>query len=193
MTTPTDALTLPGDIPGLLRMCSPVFGRWNAGTNDEFSARGVVCRRLADDSAGARWLCWFATSRISLGVYGPMPLDLTDATGRAHAAWWLAGQCGKGEPYRDGWWYVAGFQWHQPYRTWSDRRRVRMFTIGNLCAWADRVDPNDDGWMRAIPALADLDPDDPRTLPDGSRWVAAEALRRVVLHVAGRASDPEPT
>ena len=33
--------------------------------------------------------------------------------------------------------------------------------------------------------LADLDPNDDRRLPDGSRWVDAEALRRVVLHVAG--------
>lgn len=32
----------------------------------------------------------------------------------------------------------------------------------------------------------DLDPlGDDRLLPDGSRWVDAEALRRVVLHVAG--------
>lgn len=38
-----------------------------------------------------------------------------------------------------------------------------------------------------VPALADLDPDDPRLLPDGSRWVDVEALRRVVLHVAGLA------
>jgi hypothetical protein len=36
-----------------------------------------------------------------------------------------------------------------------------------------------------VPALDDLDPEDPRLLPDGSRWVDAEALRRVVCHVAG--------
>lgn len=34
-------------------------------------------------------------------------------------------------------------------------------------------------------AIATLDPNDPRTLPDGSRWVDAEALRLVCLHVAG--------
>jgi hypothetical protein len=38
---------------------------------------------------------------------------------------------------------------------------------------------------QVLPALADLDPNDVRLLPDGSRWVDAEALRRVVLHVAG--------
>jgi len=33
--------------------------------------------------------------------------------------------------------------------------------------------------------LADLNPNDDTRLPDGSRRVDAEALRRVVLHVAG--------
>jgi hypothetical protein len=36
-----------------------------------------------------------------------------------------------------------------------------------------------------VPTIADLDPTDHRRLPDGSRWVDAEALRRVVIHVAG--------
>jgi hypothetical protein len=38
--------------------------------------------------------------------------------------------------------------------------------------------------------LATLDPNDPRLLPDGSRWVDAEALRLVCLHVAGLEVTP---
>ena len=38
-------------------------------------------------------------------------------------------------------------------------------------------------WRELDPALAHLDPTDPRTLPDGSRWVDAEALRLVCLHL----------
>ena len=34
-----------------------------------------------------------------------------------------------------------------------------------------------------IPTLDGLDPNDPTLLPDGSRWVDAEALARVLLHV----------
>jgi hypothetical protein len=43
------------------------------------------------------------------------------------------------------------------------------------------------GWTASEDPLADLDPNDDRLLPDGSRRVDAEALRRVVLHVAGLA------
>ena len=46
----------------------------------------------------------------------------------------------------------------------------------------DYVTHQPKGWG---PVLLDLDASDPRLLPDGSRWVDAEALRRVVLHVAG--------
>ena len=36
-----------------------------------------------------------------------------------------------------------------------------------------------------VPALAALDPNDPRPIPDGSRWVDARALLLVACHVAG--------
>jgi hypothetical protein len=50
--------------------------------------------------------------------------------------------------------------------------------MGSDCPFAA-----EDGWI-IVPTLADLDPADPRLLPDGSRLVDALALRRVVLHVA---------
>jgi hypothetical protein len=107
-----------------------------------------------------------------------LSLDLTDATGRAHAAWWLADRrlhrlddegrvkdvlWGPDEPDHHGpRWMLTGFEY--------------SITFG--VAWQKKHEYN-------VPALAALDPADPRLLPDGSRWVDAEALRLVVLHVAG--------
>lgn len=42
-------------------------------------------------------------------------------------------------------------------------------------------------WDRSGP-ISGLDTNDPTLLPDGSRWVDAEALARVLLHVLGGAS-----
>ena len=116
-------LTLPGTIPGLLRWCSPVIN---------LDRRCIVHNSAVHNGYG----------RINIGadvVVLPeeVALDLTDATGRAHAAWWLAATLGMADP----------------------------------CA--------------TVPSLVGLDANDDRRLPDGSRWVDAEALRRVALHVAG--------
>lgn len=84
------ALTLPGTIPGLLRRGSPVVFGTHRGdvmsveTTDDGIEAGVV------DENGAAW--WF-------GPTGPvitddLHLDLTDPTGRAHAAWWAFGRRG---------------------------------------------------------------------------------------------------
>ena len=64
-------LTLPGDIPGLLRRGSPV-------THVDGS-RLVVVELDGDD---AKLPSGWAFTRL-------LELDLSDATGRAHAAWWL--------------------------------------------------------------------------------------------------------
>jgi hypothetical protein len=86
-------------------------------------------------------------------------LDLTDATGRVHATWcWRLRYCPA-----------------VPLDHWM-RRSPELGGGYSLAGWADHPEYPD--------LLSDLDPDDPRTLPDGSRWVDAEALRRVVLHVA---------
>jgi len=75
-------------------------------------------------------------------------LDLSDATGRAHAAWWYRARIGQ----------------------------QKFATVLEIPLLED--------WKRDDTMLSDLDLDDPRALPDGSRWVDAEALRRVCLHVA---------
>ena len=82
-------LTLPGSIPGLLRRGSPCI-RWvGFGGREPEALFGVVLRRLADDEAGERWLCWFDDERIGKDVGFAPHLDLADDTGKTHAAWWL--------------------------------------------------------------------------------------------------------
>jgi len=71
MTAP---LTLPGTIPGLLRRGSPVIHAllWSGVVHEVAESSAVVCTT-----------CY---------AMRDLALDLTDATGRAHAAWWLAEQ-----------------------------------------------------------------------------------------------------
>jgi hypothetical protein len=145
-------LTLPGDIPGLLRVCSPVILPGGHG-------RGVV---VAIDSASTT-----VQSTESAGM--PMPcradlmhLSLIDATGRAHAAWWLASTLDVFAPDGSGGWACGGREWYP----------------------ADSC-PH---WGSPVSALNGLDRHDDTRLPDDSRIVDAEALRRVVLHVAGRSA-----
>ena len=75
-------LTLPGDIPGLLRRGSPVLYR------DEESWWTVLY--VDDDEA-----CASPGDEAVIGLWGMLDdfaLDLSDPTGRAHAAWWVLGQ-----------------------------------------------------------------------------------------------------
>lgn len=73
--------TLPGDIPGLLRRGSPLRVR---------GARTVAVvlfdGRVAYATKGA----------LDDDVLGAVALDLTDPTGRAHAAWWALDRDGFG-------------------------------------------------------------------------------------------------
>ena len=172
-------LTLPGDIPGLLRRGSPVWirhvgGRWPA----------VVEKDPAEhDREGGHWMIQFGTHFVgSRSVF----LDLSDPTGRAHAAWWLTNAAGvsfhlDSDGHRR--WSLHGGEFPRRSEDWSwegigpESRRMRLSASSTPSYGWDAVD---------CPALDDLNPDDPRLLPDGSRWVDAEALRRVVLHVAGR-------
>lgn len=68
--------SIPGDIPGLLRRGSPV----------RVQTISMVVSALPVDGIGG----WLADDgfRCSWPISVPVLLDLTDATGRAHAAWW---------------------------------------------------------------------------------------------------------
>mgnify|MGYP003559035193 CR=1 FL=1 len=165
MTAP---LTLPGTIPGLLRRCSPV-------TSEDGSARGLIYAmpgyyRAYPDWWGVNWNYLLQPCDATR-----LHLDLTDPTGRAHAAWWLV----RSHHPQGGTalWRVAdaGLRW------W----RLSWVSTG----WG-----GNDGGLGSevyapldVPALDHLNPDDTR-LPDGSRWVDAEALRLACLHVAGVSS-----
>lgn len=160
-------LTLPGDIPGLLRRGSPVLNE---------HAHGVVTDPAPDD---AGYICvagWWGNSTHPADV----ALDLADATGRAHAAWWLA-------------------LWWQEHRGAGPTLYPLLGTVWHRCgdtSWRLSWCYTDTTWGISVPAapsyvevpsLAEMSahaPDDPRTLPDGSRWMDAEALRRAVLHAA---------
>jgi hypothetical protein len=104
-------------------------------------------------------------------------LDLTDATGRAHAAWWLAGQRGETNPVEAAWRFV-------PEQAAQEMSSIDGSHFGMIeyepALWMCGAS----GWTADEGPLSDLDASDDRLLPDGSRWVDAEALRRVVLHVA---------
>lgn len=161
---PSD-LTLPGTIPGLLRRGSPVW----LLPEDGYDPQRAVVVGVAGGIASVTW--WMDDHAIAICVDG-VPLDeiaadLTDATARAHAAWWVADRC---RPVvRWLWVHNAMGLWVQ--QGWDEEDR-EVF-------WQALVD----GPLR----LDDLDcvTVQARLLPDGSRWVDAEALRRVVAHLAG--------
>ncbi len=72
-------ITLPGDIPGLLRRGSPVLTLprfLKAVVIDPPSDKGAVEVALVDDNS-------------IMGNSSMFRLDLTDPTGRIHALWWL--------------------------------------------------------------------------------------------------------
>ncbi len=160
-------ITLPGDIPGLLRQCSLVY-------HDTYG-RGVVLFVTGNDA------------RVAFGDMGAiievapatLVLVLTDATGRARATWWLADRL-RLDPSRGCIFTSApvGFAW--VLFGYGHGGRPRDNT-----AWfrgGPRGEPRD----VIVPGLESLNRGDPRLLPDGSRVVDAKALELVCLHVAGR-------
>lgn len=169
---PSD-LTLPGSIPGLVRGCTPVALTVVGDDGAATEADGVVVMLGREDSCPRTALVAVGVGerhprRLVWRLLADLALDLTDATGRAHAAWWVAGRTDGGWARYDG---VAGVIW----RVTAAEHPVRQYA-----AMVRRSAP----WV-IVPSLSDLDPTDPRLLPDGSRWVDAEALRRVVCHVTG--------
>lgn len=167
----TNRITLPGDIPGLLRRGSPHISAMVPGCG------GVVLNVHPTRGADVVWRgpdseCDEAERGVPLTE---IALDLHDATGRAHAVWWLAGigaAWGCVDKHQAGLWLAS----HAP----RSGIHARRFT-----AEAPKNSSIPKAYL-VVPSLTDLNPNDPRTLEDGSRAVDAEALRRVVLHVAGR-------
>jgi len=146
-------LELSGAIPGLLRRGSPV------------PAKHVIVK------VGTRQCVVANPDGMQWDAPTPhLRLDLSDPTGRAHAAWWLAGRL-----YPDDGPYLCATV--LPGRT-----------IGPLGFGLSTTSVQEGERWRTGPHFEctdDLDPNDPRLLPDGSRLVDALALRLVCEHVAG--------
>ena len=159
----SDELTLPGTIPGLLRRCSPVYDALN-----------TMYGTVVDRETGS----WVHSNTEGDGDIHPLDehwgLDLTDATGRAHAAWWLLDR-----QHPRKYLYL-----HTAARLWLDlMMQSDVHKYNRLRLWKD-LRQWDALWTNAV-LLCPLDEEDPRLLDDGSRWVDAEALRLVCLSVAG--------
>ena len=97
---------------------------------------------------------------VRLGVDSPMSVDLTDATGRMHLLWAIMAAEGVD---------TSGMAWTHVL----DRSVVLRSVEFNVMPCR---------------ALLGLDNSDDTRLPDGSRWVDADALRLVGLHVLGGAA-----
>ena len=173
-------LTLPGSIPGLLRRGSPVH---IFATSQAPGASGVVTGahpwgyRVAIDHGVEDY--WAPTETFMAEDIG---LDLADATGRAHAAWWLAGEREASHIFDHRCELRSGLT-----RCWQVRAAGKPAGVAWLdyCCGLGWVDDGQGlSHSRIVPSLSALNPADARLLDDGSRWVDAEALRRVVLHVA---------
>ena len=84
-------LTLPGSIPGLLRRGSPVL---------EGATECVIVSIGDVDDAGVPYAmaAECVAEHVNCCPLGDLSLDLADATGRAHAAWWLSARCPDGVP-----------------------------------------------------------------------------------------------
>ena len=122
-------------------------------------------------------------------VVDTLEMDLTDATGRAHAAWWVAGM------FNMNIFCVAPILWHreQPWvHDWILEAGDQEMAFGVQASLDDLLDSvGPDDWsddplvtgLVVVPALAHLDPTDDTRLPDGSRRVDALALKAVVEHL----------
>lgn len=159
-----EKITLPGSLPGLLRKCSPVICK---------SAGDGLIQKVRDNFA----VFVSDHTHIALRASVELELDLTDATGRQHAIWWLAKQLEESCEIlieliwvctRPNLWVIQ--KWNRQFKA---LKTIEQFSF-------------DEGYCDSVicVSLSDLNSADETRLADGSRWVDAEALRRICLHVA---------
>lgn len=153
-----DSLTLPGTIPDLLRWCSPVR------VEVEYLGRKVRGHGAVLSIDPGRREVVVAVHLIGLvwRSFDDIDLDLTDATGRAHAAWWLWSTLTR-----------SSVEWCPSWRRFA---RGYQLDIGNgrPFYFFERGMAVEAPEFRQVAVDARLDELSP-----------TEALRRVVLHVAG--------
>lgn len=127
-------------------------------------------RPMAGDGLPVEAIVAEGLSAVVLVPLAELDLRLDNPTGRAHAAWWLAAQ-------------VKYWPDEPVYATAAWRRLPRRQRGVGIAGWAWGIAPTH-WWPDSHEAVAHLDPDDPRTLPDGTRIVDVEALRAVCMYVS---------
>lgn len=175
LRSPTTPL-LPSTIPGLLRLGSPVIYHEDPAVDLGWVGAGVVVNLWTlRDWPMADICCRSGAPRTGLHLDRSKPsdrrtidLDLADATGRAHALWWLAGQT------QAVWGWTLG--------VWCVKPALR----GAMQFAGSSMNGGHASSVTVVPALQALDPHDARRLGDNSLWVDAEALRVVCEHVAAK-------
>jgi hypothetical protein len=167
-------LFLPGNLPGLLRRGSPVLHGWSPehpgretlvidlDDPDEDQEPAALCVNDYSTDYGAQWY------RLA-----DLHLDLSDPTGRLHAAMWLAERVGvPATGYRGIPLASAGIIWHRdPPIGW----RLSTWNVNHGASFA--ADVRGLIATHRVPALAAIDLTDP--LAD------VRALVACCLHVAG--------
>jgi hypothetical protein len=160
-------LSLPWQISGLLRIGTPMI-------NTKTGRRGVIF------SLGIELMVFDVDGGIT-PLYGALgypsapewEVDLSSATGRAHATWYVA-------DWRRGWSGIGAILLNTNRGEWivKDER-------DNCTYFAADAEPRRSNYnLVVVPDLARLVVDDVNLLPDRSRWVDALAIQRIVLHVA---------
>lgn len=89
-------LTLPGEIPGLLQRGSPVVPAGEDPT--KFPTMNGIAARGASVDGAMYYVLWDKpcgrAERLDRVHMALLALDMTDRSGRVHAAWWVARKVG---------------------------------------------------------------------------------------------------
>lgn len=185
-----EALRFPAHAD-ILRRTTPITNATERGLPDDAddvypkgTLTGLVCGVMTDRAIIA-WDCCEQWDRVE---FAGLALDLFDATGRAHLAWWIAHNIQR-HPLRSEVPDAAEAPMVGSYTLRWDGAFIISGRVGNtprLWRWVGRRETvTAVGDLPVVPALATLDPNDPRTLPDGSRLVDALALAAVGRHLLG--------
>jgi hypothetical protein len=160
----SEPILLPGTIPGLLRRGSPVVGIHTGaiGVVAAVSEGGVSSWSSERRDPGVE-VASPGSRSYSTAALTAVGLDLTDITGRLHAALWLAERlgvdCDAGAPV---WAYIGEGRWH-----------LRGASTLGVYFGPNNVDGDSPAHRsRGVPALAEL----PRKNPDPARALAACVL-----------------
>lgn len=142
---------------------------------DTFARVALRSSMVAPATGSASWLTYVVE-------VSALEMDLTDATGRAHATWWVASQVPECTSLAPIWTPLSGPSRASLEVSWmmmGEDEDVGFTACVEALAFQHYI----------VPALADLDPTDDTRLPDGSRVVDALALKAVVEHLIAQRGE----